>query len=181
MSKHFAAEVYFEFCCDFWIIFFVMCLKNRLIKIIPKNNLETKDRKKISRFKTKRKKLVWWLSLHITKMMYWYFIWKDSFFSFLLLIGIQVVNDGVMMAFSVGKVLQTIWILAVKCHTSNVKIGHDFKNDVLIAIAKGGTKRIGCIGRTGTVQNHWFLIRFQFFADLIPTRKGRDCDGRGGA
>ena len=98
-----------------------------------------------------------------------------------VLIGIQVVNDGVMMAFSVGKVLQTIWILAVKCHTSNVKIGHDFKNDVLIAIAKGGTKRIGCIGWTGTVQNHGFLIRFQFLADLIPTRKGRDCDGRGGA
>ena len=100
-----------------------------------------------------------------------------------VLIGIQVVNDGVMMAFSIGilVVLQTIAILAVKCHTSNVKIGHDFKNDVLIAIAKGGTKRIGCIGRTGTVQNHWFLIRFKFFADLIPTRKGRDCDGRGGA
>ena len=46
-----------------------------------------------------------------------------------------------------------------------------------IAIAKVGTKRIGCIGQTGTVQNHGFLIRFQFLADLIPTKNGRDCDG----
>ena len=77
------------FCCCwglFWILLrflnYFLCYlsKKPTNKNHSKNNLETKDRKKISRsIQTKRKKLVWWLSLHITKMMYWYFIWKDSF------------------------------------------------------------------------------------------------------
>ena len=92
------------------------------------------------------------------------------------LVGIQVViNDVIMMLF----ILIVFHPLVVKSHTSDVKIGHDFKNDVLITVAKSRTKRIGCIGRARTVQDHWFLIRFQFFADLIPTRKGSDCNGRG--
>ena len=85
-----------------------------------------------------------------------------------------MINDVIMMLF----ILIVFHPLVVKSHTSDVKIGHDFKNDVLITVAKSRTKRIGCIGRAGTVQDHWFLIRFQFFADLIPTRKGRDCNGR---
>ena len=65
-----------------------------------------------------------------------------------------------MMAFSILLIVSAKIILVVEGHTSHMKIGHDFKNNVLITITKSGTKRIGCIGRTGTIQDHRFFIGF---------------------
>jgi len=62
----------------------------------------------------------------------------------------------------------------VQCDAGNVKVWHDFEDDVLVSVAEGGAEGIGGVGRRGPVQDDGSFARLHLLSDVVPTAERRN-------
>lgn len=100
-------------------------------------------------------------------------------FQFLQSLGRDPPSRFQTLELAQGSPTSTTSIQSVESEAGQVTVGHDLEDDVLIAIAKGGSERVGRVGGRGPIEDHGSLTGLHLVGDILPFGEGCYGDGRG--